>query len=308
MTGRVSFVIPTFDGEATLPLVLDALARQTAGRDFEVVVVDDGSRDATPRVLEAYSAPYRLRVLRQPNQGPAAARNQGVREARGQLIVFLGDDTVPEPEFLTQHLTAHAQHPDGRVAVLGYTTWPAGWRVTPFLFQINEYGLQFGYRLIADPENVPFNFFYTSNVSLARSLLLEAGLFDTDLPHAAWEDAELAYRLSRLGMRLVYRPGAVTRHHHLMTFEGFRGRQRKAAEAATIVFRKHPELAAVLGVPRARQLSSVAAPWERAMESWARLATRWRLPGGRAAIQQVMAREYYRALGRALKSDGSPGR
>ena len=165
-----------------------------------------------------------------------------------------------------------------------------------------------GPSFIADPENVPFNFFYTSNVSLARSLLLEAGLFDTDLPHAAWEDAELAYRLSRRGMRLVYRPGAVTRHHHLMTFEGFRGRQRKVAEAATIVFRKHPGSLRSFTVPRARQLSPVAPPWERAMESWARLATRWRLPGGRAAIHQVLAREYYRALGRALKSGGSPGR
>ncbi len=155
---------------------------------------------------------------------------------------------------------------------------------------------------------MPFNFFYTSNVSLARSLLLEAGLFDTNFPHAAWEDIEVAYRLIATGMRIVYRPEAVTRHHHDITFDCFRGRQQKAAEAAAIVYRKHPELAAVLGVPRARQLSSVAAPWERAMESWARLATRWRLPGGRAAIQQVMAREYYRALGRALKSGGSPGR
>ena len=152
------------------------------------------------------------------------------------------------------HGKAHAEPRPHPVAVLGYTTWPRDLRVSPFLHQINEYGLQFGYGLIRDPEQVPFNFFYTSNVSLPRELLLEAGLFDTSFPHAAWEDIEVAYRLMQRGMRMLYRPEAVARHHHDITFASFRRRQEKAGEAAAIFYRKHPELGDFLAVPQAKLL------------------------------------------------------
>ena len=84
------------------------------------------------------------------------------------------------------------------LAVLGYTGWHPRMRTTPFLRYINEHGLQFGYALIDEREKVPFNFFYTSNVSLPRELLL-AEPFDLGFPHAAWEDVELSYRLHRGG-------------------------------------------------------------------------------------------------------------
>ena len=143
-------------------------------------------------------------------------------------MLFLGDDTVPERALLAVHERAHAEPRDFPVAVLGYTTWPRERRVSPFLHHINEYGLQFGYALIEDPEAVPFNFFYTSNISLERSLLEREGLFDTTFPHAAWEDIEISYRLAQRGMKIVYRPAAVARHHHDITFASFRRRQEKA--------------------------------------------------------------------------------
>jgi hypothetical protein len=130
--------------------------------------------------------------------------------------------------------------------------------VSPFLHHINELGLQFGYGLIRDPESVPFNFFYTSNVSLPRGLLLEAGLFDTTFPHAAWEDIEVAYRLTQQGMKILYRPEAVARHFHDVTLASFRRRQEKSGEAAAIFFEKHPELGDFLGVPQALTFSKPA--------------------------------------------------
>jgi len=169
-----SVVIPTHRRPGTLFLVLDALGRQEGPPEFEVVVVDDGSGDSTADRLPAYRAPYPLRSFFQQNSGPAQARNRGVAEARGDVIVFLGDDTVPEPGFLAAHARGHAGKAAGSVAVLGYTTWPAGRPVSPFLHHINERGLQFGYALIEDPEAVPFNFFYTSNISVPRRLLQEA--------------------------------------------------------------------------------------------------------------------------------------
>ena len=298
-----SVVIPTYKRPETLIPVLDALGRQTDAPEFEVVVVDDGSGDDTPRRLAAYRPAYPFRFFSQPNGGPASARNRGVREARGRIILFLGDDTVPEPRLLAVHGAAHAEERPYPIAVLGYTTWPRDLRVSPFLHQINEYGLQFGYGLIRDPEQVPFNFFYTSNVSLPRELLIDAGLFDTSFPHAAWEDIEVAYRLMQRGMRMLYRPEAVARHHHDITFASFRRRQEKAGEAAAIFYRKHPELGDFLAVPQAKLLPERRTLAELLLPVWAARSERGALPGARRALERVLRDDYLRGLKRGLASE-----
>ena len=302
---KFSVVIPTYRRPDTLFFVLDALGAQKGAPDFEAFVVDDGSGDDTPARLAAYRPSYPFRFVSQQNAGPAAARNRGVREARGQTILFLGDDTVPEAELLAVHAEAHGQARPHPVAVLGYTTWPRDLAVSPFLHHINEYGLQFGYGLIEDPEAVPFNFFYTSNVSLPRDLLIEAGLFDTRFPHAAWEDIEVAYRLMQRGMRMLYRPAAVARHHHDITFASFRRRQEKAGEAAAIFYEKHPELGGFLAVPQALA-SSGREPWlaGRLRAFWAALAERRDLPLGRRAVERVLRDDYLRGLKRGLGPSG----
>jgi len=300
-----SVVIPTYRRAETLFSVLDALSAQRGAPEFEVVVVDDGSGDDTLGRLASHRPAYPFRFFSQANSGPATARNRGVREAAGRVVLFLGDDTVPEPDLLAVHGAAHAERRPHPVAVLGYTTWPTGMRVSPFLHHINEYGLQFGYGLIADPEAVPFNFFYTSNVSLPRDLLLEAGLFDTSFPHAAWEDIEVAYRLMQRGMRMLYRPRAVARHHHDITFASFRRRQEKAGEAAAIFYGKHPELGDFLAVPQALAIRERAAwPIARLLPLWAALAERRELPGSRRAVERVLRDDYLRGLKRGLQASG----
>jgi GT2 family glycosyltransferase len=281
--------------------VLEALGRQETPPEFEVVVVDDGSGDSTPDRLRAHRASYPLRCFFQENSGPARARNRGVREARGDIVVFLGDDTVPEPPLLAVHARTHSERWEGAVAVLGYTTWPRERRVSPFLHHINEYGLQFGYGLIENPDSVPFNFFYTSNISLPRRLLEEAGLFDTTFPHAAWEDIEIAYRMGKRGLRIVYRAEAVARHHHHISFGSFRRRQERSGESAAIFYRKHPELGDFLGVPQALVFSEGRSVGASLRPVWAGLAERWELPGGRRAVDRVLRDDYLRGLRRGLR-------
>lgn len=299
-----SVVIPTYRRPDTLFRVLDALGQQASAPDFEVVVVDDGSGDETPSRLRAYRAAYPLRALFQENAGPARARNRGVEESHGSVVLFLGDDTVPEPQLLSVHARAHAERQGAPVAVLGYTTWPRGRRVSPFLHHINEHGLQFGYGLIDDPESVPFNFFYTSNVSLPRRLLVDAGLFDTTFPHAAWEDIEVAYRLTKQGMKILYRREAVARHFHEITLSSFRRRQEKSGEAAAIFFEKHPELGDFLGVPQALTFSNGSGARERARAWWASLGERLDLPGVLPAVDRVLRDDYLRGLARSLAARG----
>jgi len=175
--------------------------------------------------------------------------NTGVAAAAGRWVFFLGDDTVPSPGWLATHREAHRRRGDDpHLAVIGYTAWHRRMRLNPFLRYVNEYGLQFGYALIGDKkEDVPFNFLYTSNLSMPRDLLL-AEPFDLRFPYAAWEDIELGYRLKRRGMRLVYESSAIVAHDHPTDLARFAARQERAGYCAVVFYRLHPELGGFLGL------------------------------------------------------------
>jgi glycosyltransferase involved in cell wall biosynthesis len=293
----VSVVIPTYNRLDVLPEVLAALEAQAEAPPFEVVVVDDGSTDGTAAWLAGRRFQVPARVLAQGNRGPAAARNAGVAAAAGRWVAFLGDDTVPASGWLAAHRAAHrARGDDPRLAVIGYTGWHRRLRQTPFLRYINEHGLQFGYALIDRPEAVPFNFFYTSNLSLPRALLL-AEPFDTRFPYPAWEDIECAYRLQQRGLRLVYEPRAAVAHDHPTDLARFAARQEKVGYCAVVFQALHPELGGFLGIgpggppplpPRARQ---------RALEALVRALQKWpvRLP---RLWDEVLRYHYIRGLQR----------
>jgi len=253
---RLSVVIPTRDRREKLERVLQALRPQLdeVPGGAEVLVVDDGSSDGTGAWLATAGG---VRAFRLEGTGPARARNLGAREAAGELLLFLGDDTVPEPRLLALHDAAHREPHHGPRAVLGLTDWDRQrMRVTPLLAHLNAKGAQFGFALIRDAEDVPFNFFYTSNVSLPRDTFLGLGGFDEAFPSAAWEDVELAYRATRTvpPLRIVYRPQARVRHDHPTTLAAARARQAHVGRAAHTLLRKWPELADWVGAGRARGL------------------------------------------------------
>jgi len=195
-----SIVIPTRDRSRQLAATLAAYsALPDAGLIHEIIISDDGSSDDTAKTVERFSAGASFRVvyLRQEKSGPAEARNAAVRRACGKLLLFTGDDIVPVDGFLRERCETHARHGFAdNAAVLGHTDWPPDAVVTPFLRYINDYGLQFGYKIMPDPDDLPFIFFYTSNISVDRVFLLEDSLFHPGFPYAGWEDIELGYRLS----------------------------------------------------------------------------------------------------------------
>lgn len=244
---RLSVVIPTYNRADGLERVLTALELQEpAGFAFEVVVVDDGSQDRTAELLASWRARrYRLRFDRQSNGGPALARNRALTMATGDLVLFGGDDIEPHPRQVWEHIREHDRRNDPWAAVLGLTQWPDGIPLTSTMRHIDGPGAQqFSYHAFTPGEEYDFRHFYTSNVSLRRSLLAEEpGGFSTAFRWAAFEDAELAYRLSRRGMKIYYHPSAVTWHHHPYDARSFFVRQLRCGEMAEVLLRAHPQLA-----------------------------------------------------------------
>src|SRR5579871_1681892 len=92
----ISVIIPTYNRREILGQTLQALGKQNYRSDrFEVLVTVDGSTDGTNLTLESLHLPFLVRTFYQTNRGPASARNVGIRNAKGDLVIFLDDDTVP---------------------------------------------------------------------------------------------------------------------------------------------------------------------------------------------------------------------
>jgi GT2 family glycosyltransferase len=241
----VSVIVPTYNRWPILHETLEALAAQTC-RSFEAIVVDDGSTDGTWERLLAWkranAGRLRLTPLRQENLKPGRARNLGLRHATADLALFIGDDIVPGPDLVAEHLAGHNAAGE-EIAVLGFTDWHRDhMRVTPFLELINRDGQQFSYGHFAAGEDVYFTCFYTSNISLPRRVLGDDP-FHPAFTFVDWEDVELGYRLSLRGLRIVYRPAAAARHAHPMTMADFCRRQEHVGRTLDVLLELHPELA-----------------------------------------------------------------
>ena len=308
---KISVVIPTFNRADTLLQTLGALADQSFPRDaYEVVVVDDGSSDQTgpsvARLQEHFPVP--LHYLYQPNRKQGAARNLGALSSRGARFVFLGDDIVPAQDFLLEHEHAHENHAwDPGIAVIGYTTWPPLLRRTRFLDYIGEQGWQFGFSLIEDPSDVPFNFLYTSNLSLSRELFHKAGGFDEGFQQYGWEDVELSLRLKALGMTLIYAPRARAYHYHSISMQDFEERQRQVGRSAWKLYERHPEMASFLSIdriPRYRRRDHL----RMRLLSWAcRLTEKASWPDLSHYYPDLMSYYYLQGLIEARPGNANPG-
>ncbi len=216
MTPAFTIVVPTYARPERLAHCVGALARLEYDRSrLEVIVVDDGSPDGTAvaAAVAPHRDPLRLRLVRQENRGPAAARNRGVREARHEFIAFTDDDCQPQPSWLAAFSAQFAAAPEciagGRtVNALEENIYSAASESLVGYF--HRYHLRKG---------TPF--FATNNVALPRAVFLAVGGFDERFPRAAGEDREFCARCVRQGRTFAYVPEAVVHHSHALTLRQF---------------------------------------------------------------------------------------
>lgn len=243
---ELSVVIPTYRRPDALPRTLDALERQTTGtRAFEVLVVDDPVEDDSETVAACVAAerrPYAVRQLHRDRRGVSAARNAGWRAAECELVMFIGDDILAAPDLLARHLARHRRHPGERVGVLGRVVWARELKITPFMRWL-ERGYQFDYGSLRDGE-APWTHFYTSNVSLKRSMLERIGGFDEERFPFLYEDLDAGRRLSEHGFGLAYDPAALAEHLHPTEVEDWRRRMAATAAAERRWVSAYPDMPA----------------------------------------------------------------
>lgn len=246
----LTVVIPTRDRRDSLLRTLASLRAQVADATFDILVVDDGGTDGTADAVHALArspewAGLHLACIQQAWRGAAAARNTGLGNARGRVVLFLDDDVRARPNLIAGHLRHHASGPDtgqadGGTVVLGMIE-PLH-RPEVMHRQIRRWWTRHYEGLRGrDPR---FTDVYTGNVSVPRAAAVAVGGFDESL--AYFEDGEFGYRLAEAGLRIVYEPGARVTTLNTKSAAGLIEDVRRGGRGAVRVHRKHPTTLAAL--------------------------------------------------------------
>lgn len=238
----ISVIIPTYNGGHKLPAILKALIHQTIS-PLEVIVAVDGSTDNSLSVLNEWAQKLPcMRIISQDNQGRAAIRNAGAREARGDLLVFFDDDMRPEPICLAVHALHHDNCPDsiltgaqidisgiGRSDLQNYKAYLSLKWTEPLKILEGEMLLK---------ENL---FLTAANFSIERNLFFGLNGFDAQLTDA--EDFDLAARAYEAGVPLYFSYKAFAWHDDPVTGSSYIKRQRQYARAHQLLVTLRPWLA-----------------------------------------------------------------
>jgi glycosyltransferase involved in cell wall biosynthesis len=223
----ISIIIPAYNAAQTLPACLAALQSQTQPPG-EIIVVDDGSHDQTAQVARAYGA----HLLEQPHQGPAAARNLGIRQACGDIVLLTDADCEPVPTWVAEMMRPFA---DPRVVgVKGSYRTNQQERVA----RLAQYEFEERYDRLEQLATIDFVDSYAAAFRVA--VLRKMGGFDPAFPQANNEDVELSYRLARVGCRLMFNRQAVVYHRHPNTWRAYLCRKIKRGYWRMMVYRLHP--------------------------------------------------------------------
>ena len=221
----VSIIIPAYNAENVLPMCLEACLKQTY-HETEVIVIDDGSTDRTQVIGQSYSVNY----IRQDNSGPAAARNRGAHEARGEIIAFTDSDCVPKPDWIENLVHGFKEGVVGVGGTYGIAN-PENRLARMVHEEIIVRHSQF---------NEEVDFLGSFNVAYNKKSFEDAQGFDEDFRIASGEDNDLAYHLRDNGGQLCFTAKAVVEHFHPVALFPYLRTQMRHGFWRMKLYTKHP--------------------------------------------------------------------
>jgi len=220
----ISVIVPTYNGAHKLPVILHALKKQTV-RDFELLIVIDGSTDNTLSVLNDITRSYDdIKVIKQENRGRAAVRNAGAKRANGTLLVFFDDDMEPACDCLEKHIQHHQRHPNSLMSG-GQVDDQEKARTSFQNFKV-YLSCKWSKNLL-DREDIPLSLdemqLTAANFSIKKDVFFSLNCFDENLRDA--EDFDLAVRAYLRGFQVYYNFNAFAWHNDFPTCASFIKRQ-----------------------------------------------------------------------------------
>lgn len=227
---NISVIIPAYNAERTISSTIEAVQCQIDLRhQIEVIVVDDGSTDSTAEKLSKISG---VKLIKQANRGPAAARNTGAKAAKGEILVFTDSDTVPHADWL-QHLLE--PFIDSKIMATGgtYTIANPGSLLARLIQkEIEQRHASYGLFI---------KFAGTYNLAIRESLFSTINGFDESYRRASGEDNDLCYRIVRCGYQIRYVAQAKVAHHHPEKLAKYMREQFRHGLWRANLYLNHPE-------------------------------------------------------------------
>jgi glycosyltransferase involved in cell wall biosynthesis len=243
-----SVIVSAFNRLEALKMCLNALLHQTIELEkYEIILVDDCSTDGTKEyVSQIINRESNIKYIRhQVNQGLASARNSGIINAKGEYIIFLDCDIVPESDFIEKFLSYHAQYPDEKIVVIGNLSfdkkYTEGNNIAYFV-QSRYLGFKTRReRAKIDYSNLSTRYFAGGIASIPYSTVMAVGLFDSTFKYYGAEDTDYGIRLGNHGVRLILGDSVKAYHHDPVFLEKYKNKRMEVArEGFKIMLKKHP--------------------------------------------------------------------
>jgi GT2 family glycosyltransferase len=225
---RISVIVCSHNGEATIGTCLDALGRLDYP-DYEVIVVDDGSTDRTAEI----AAGFDVQLIRTENCGLSSARNTGLEAATGEIVAFTDDDAWPDRDWL--RYLAHAFASSGYVGIGGPNLPPKSAGVVESAVAHAPGGPIHVLLSDGQAEHIP-----GCNMAFRREALQEVGGFDPQF-RIAGDDVDICWRLQERGSTIGFSPAAVVLHRRRGSVRAYLRQQSEYGKAEALLERKWPE-------------------------------------------------------------------
>lgn len=328
----LSVVIPTYNRKETVTLVLDSLTVQTLDpSSFEVIVVDSGSQDGTRALLEGKTFPFPFKFFTQENRGRAGARNRGIQESSGEIILFTDADIIAHRSLLEEHLSLHRKargtvQPQGRGVIAQSGTPSAKSEATstgPELVSVVGCEIRVGSledlsacqknpepcHMLHPPQRKKlfWLYFLTGNASVPREVLDRIGGFDESFQGYGWEDVEMGYRLYHAGIPILYNAKAYNYHLHPVHLSEAVKRKHLAGISAVNFYKKHQDwkVRLYLGMnPVSLALHGLLSPTGTIMKACRGVAEKEEGALAHLCREIVLQHHYLSGVKEALKGDG----
>ena len=248
---RFSIIIPTYNNTPVLKKCLNSLCRQAVDTSyFEVIVINDGDEEELPSKLESLGMQIALRCLRQAHRGPAAARNLGIQAARGEIILFLDDDSLPTENWLRSMMAAWERSDDVE-GIGGFTACEPG---DSLVCKVNAEIFNWYLRVNSDGRSS--SFLSTHNAGYRAAVLKQIGRFDERFLGAAGEDRDLCLKITLAGGKLRLDETILVNHDRDLNLKKFIRKYYGYGKASRAITMRYPEMKRLSGQAYLRLLSS----------------------------------------------------